>query len=74
MKNSLEIKHIVLADDGSEEADHAFEYARAFAQQLGAELDVLSVIPRPAIGDEAMTAALAAKEPRYRPVMLREPS
>jgi hypothetical protein len=26
MKNSLEIKHIVLAYDGSEEADHAFEY------------------------------------------------
>lgn len=58
MKNSLQIKHIVLAYDGSEEADHAFEYAHAFARRWGAELDVLSVIPRPAIGDDVETTAL----------------
>jgi nucleotide-binding universal stress UspA family protein len=58
MKNRLQIKHIVLAYDASEEADHAFEYARAFARQWGAELDVLSVIPRPAIGDDVELTAI----------------
>jgi nucleotide-binding universal stress UspA family protein len=58
MKNSLQIKHIVLAYDASDEADHAFEYARALAQRWGAELDVLSVIARPAIGDDVELTAI----------------
>jgi nucleotide-binding universal stress UspA family protein len=58
MKKTPRIKHIVMAYDGTEEADHAFEYARAFAQHWGAELDVLSVVCPPVIGDDVETTAL----------------
>jgi nucleotide-binding universal stress UspA family protein len=52
MSNSTAMRHILLAYDASEEADHAFEYARAVARRFDAVLEVLSVIPRPGLGSD----------------------
>jgi len=57
MSRSTAIRHILLAYDASDEADHAFEYARAFARRFDAALEVLSVISRPALGDDVETTA-----------------
>jgi len=58
MTKSTAIKHILVAYDASDEADHAFEYARAFARRFDAALEVLSVISRPALGDDVETTAV----------------
>jgi nucleotide-binding universal stress UspA family protein len=58
MKGNLQFRHILLAYDASEEADHAFEYARAFAQRYSAALEVLSVVATPLIGDDVETTAV----------------
>lgn len=57
MSNNAAIKHILLAYDASDDADQAFEYARAFAQRFGADLDVLSVVAPPKFAEMAETRA-----------------
>lgn len=59
MEHSTAIRHILLAYDASDEADHAFEYACAVARRFDAELEVLSVISRPpAMSDIVETKAV----------------
>lgn len=57
MSQVTAIRHIVLAYDGSDEADHAFEYARAIARKFDAKLEVLSIVSVPAISDIVETKA-----------------
>jgi nucleotide-binding universal stress UspA family protein len=62
----LKLKRILVTTDFSEESRKAFRYAAAFADQLGAELDVLVVI-EPATfmsGMEAVPIAMDTKSLR----------
>jgi Universal stress protein family len=53
------IKNILVAYDGTDPADNAFEYARLIRGRFGASIDVISVIRRPLIGDDVeLTAEL----------------
>lgn len=58
MSKSTAISQILLAYDASDEADHAFEYARARARRFDAALEVLSVVTAPAFGDIVETKAV----------------
>ena len=58
MSKSTAISQILLAYDASDEADHAFEYARALAQRFDAALEVLSVVTPPAFADIVETKAV----------------
>jgi nucleotide-binding universal stress UspA family protein len=58
MKGNLQFRHILLAYDASEEADHAFEYARTLAQRYNAALEVVCVVAIPLIGDDVETTAI----------------
>jgi nucleotide-binding universal stress UspA family protein len=52
-------KTILVAYDGTDPADNAFEYARLIRRKFGASIDVISVIRRPLIGDDVeLTAEL----------------
>ena len=57
MSTSTAISQILLAYDASDEADHAFEYARALAQRFDAALEVLSVVTPPAFAEIVETKA-----------------
>lgn len=81
MTKRTAIKHILLAYDVSDEADHAFEYAREIARRFDAALEVLSVITRPAFSEGAETRAALEEgarkakqgQRRLRHVTQREP-
>jgi nucleotide-binding universal stress UspA family protein len=52
-------KRILLAYDGSDSADHAFDYARVLSKRFGASIDVIWVTRTPRIaGDIELTALL----------------
>jgi nucleotide-binding universal stress UspA family protein len=52
-------KNILVAYDGSEAADNAFEYARMVSRKFDATIGVISVVRRPLIGDDVeLTAEL----------------
>jgi len=72
MKSNLQFRHIPLAYDASEEADHAFEYARAFAQRCNAELEVVSVVATPLFGNEVeITATVEEGRRKTEPALRR---
>ena len=50
-------KSILMAYDGSEPAERAFDYACFMAKQLGARVEVLWVIPAPAFADQVERSA-----------------
>jgi nucleotide-binding universal stress UspA family protein len=50
-------KKILVAYDGSEPADNAFECARLFGRNFGATIDVISVVHRSLIGDDVQLTA-----------------
>ena len=52
------MKHILVAYDGSEAAEHAFEYARLLARRYASTIAVLCVSRRPLIGDDGDTTAI----------------
>jgi nucleotide-binding universal stress UspA family protein len=53
------LKTILVAYDGTDAADNAFEYARLIRGRFGAAIEVISVIRRPLIGDDVeLTAEL----------------
>ena len=52
------IKKIVVAYDGSEPADKAFEYALEFAAKFSSEIEVAGVLRPPEFGGSAEAAAM----------------
>lgn len=58
MTQNTAIRQILLAYDASDEADHAFEYARALAQRFDAALEVLSIVTPPLGADIVETKAV----------------
>jgi nucleotide-binding universal stress UspA family protein len=67
MSKKPAIKHILLAYDASQEADQAFEAARAFAQRFDADLEVVSVVHPPKYAEMMETrAALEEGEQRVK--------
>jgi len=59
------MKHILVAYDGSESADRAFEQALDLAGKYGAELHVLTVARPPDFGEEVETEAVVENSRRH---------
>lgn len=58
-------KRILLAYDGSESADRAFEQALDLATRYGAELTVLAVARPPEFGEEVETEAIVENSRKH---------
>lgn len=59
------IRRILLGYDGSDSADHAFEFALELAYKFNAELHVIAVARPPEFGDEVETKAVIENSRRH---------
>jgi nucleotide-binding universal stress UspA family protein len=65
------MKHILVAYDGSESADRAFEQSVELASRYGAELTVLAVARPPEFGEEVETEAVVENSRRHYHQLLK---
>ena len=65
------MKHILVAYDGSDAANKAFNLGLKFAEQFGAELRVLSVARPPEFGGEVETEAVIENSKHHYHQLLR---
>ena len=61
----MAIKRILMAHDGSESADKAFEWALDLTKKYGAALHVISISRPPDIGDDVETEAVMENSRRH---------